>query len=54
LVPFGQQTWPLSDLLQNCRLGKSCHAAHVCCLNLISISYSFFTYAFDISGYYFF
>jgi hypothetical protein len=27
IVPFGQQTWP--------------HAAHVCCLNLTSISYSF-------------
>ena len=30
-----------SDLLQNCRLGRSWHAEHVCCLNLASISYSF-------------
>ena len=30
-----------SDLLQNCRLGRSWHAEHVCCLNLTSISYSF-------------
>ena len=25
----------------NCRLGRSWHAEHVCCLNLTSISYSF-------------
>jgi hypothetical protein len=29
-----------SDLLKNCRVGRSWHA-HVCCLNLTSISYSF-------------
>jgi hypothetical protein len=40
IVPFGQQTWPLY-LLQNCRACRSWHAAHVCCLNLTSISYSF-------------
>ena len=30
-----------SDLLKNCRVGKSWHAEHVCSLNLTSISYSF-------------
>jgi hypothetical protein len=30
-----------SDLLQNCRVGKSGHTAHVCSLNSTSISYSF-------------
>jgi hypothetical protein len=30
-----------SDLLKNCRVGRSWHAEHVCCLNLTSISYSF-------------
>jgi hypothetical protein len=29
------------DLLQNCRVGRSWHAEHVCSLNLTSISYSF-------------
>jgi ribosomal protein L32 len=32
---------PILDLLQNCRACRSWHAAHVCCLNLMSISYSF-------------
>ena len=31
----------LSDLLQNCKVGRSWHAKHVCSLNLTSISYSF-------------
>ena len=31
----------LSDLLQNCRVGRSRHGAHFCNLNLTSISYSF-------------
>jgi hypothetical protein len=30
-----------TDLLQNCRVGRSWHAEHVCSLNLTSISYSF-------------
>jgi hypothetical protein len=30
-----------SDLLKNCRVGRSWYAEHVCCLNLTSISYSF-------------
>ena len=30
-----------SDLLKNCRVGRSWHAEHVCSLNLTSISYSF-------------
>ena len=30
-----------SDLLQNCRVGRSWHIEHVCCLNLTSISYRF-------------
>jgi hypothetical protein len=30
-----------SDLLQNCRVGRSRHGAHFCNLNLTSISYSF-------------
>jgi hypothetical protein len=29
-----------SDLLKNCRVGRSGHAEHVCSLNLTSISYS--------------
>jgi hypothetical protein len=32
LVPFGQQKWPLLLKIE---------LAHVCCLNLTSISYSF-------------
>jgi hypothetical protein len=28
-------------LLQNCKVGRSWHAEHVCSLNLTSISYSF-------------
>jgi hypothetical protein len=31
----------LSDLLQNCRVGRSWHAEHVCSFNLPSVSYSF-------------
>ena len=30
-----------SDLLKNCRVGRSWHAEHVCSLNLTSIFYSF-------------
>ena len=30
-----------SDVLQNCRVGRSRHGAHFCNLNLTSISYSF-------------
>jgi hypothetical protein len=30
-----------SDLLKNCRVGRSWNAEHVCSLNLTSISYSF-------------
>ena len=30
-----------SDLLQNCRVGRSWHAEHVCSLNLTSIFCSF-------------
>ena len=30
-----------SDLLKNCRVGRSWHVEHVCSLNLTSISYSF-------------
>ena len=30
-----------SDLIQNCRVGRSRHGAHFCNLNLTSISYSF-------------
>jgi hypothetical protein len=30
-----------SDLLKNCRVGRSWHAEYVCSLNLTSISYSF-------------
>ncbi len=31
----------VSDILKNCRVGRSWHAEHVCSLNLTSISYSF-------------
>jgi hypothetical protein len=30
-----------SDILQNCRVGRCWYTEHVCCLNLTSISYSF-------------
>ena len=30
-----------TDLLQNCSVGRSSHAAHLCNLNLTSISYNF-------------
>jgi hypothetical protein len=30
-----------SDLLKNCKVGRSWHVEHVCSLNLTSISYSF-------------
>ena len=42
MIKKGQQLQDgYSDLPQNCRVGRSWHAAHFCNLNLTSISYSF-------------
>ena len=42
-----QDGW--SDLLQNYRVGRSWHAAYVCCLHLTSISYSFWNKKWKVS-----
>jgi hypothetical protein len=39
ILSWSQDGW--SDLLQNCRVGRSWHTEHVCSFNLPSVSYSF-------------